>query len=255
MAIYRKIHTSFWSDPFTSELEADKKLFYLYLLTNEKTKQCGIYEISKKQICFDLGYSIDKVCKLLEYFIKIGKIKYSEQTNEVAIKNWTKYNYSTSPKVITCIQSELKLVKNRVLIEYINSIDTESQEEEEEEETKENTLTSESDSIDFEKLQKYWNGMTEKTLIPKIQIFSEQRKKRVNWLIKTYGRKEFEKAIKNLFESDFCTGKNGNWKADFDFLCQQSSFVKLIEGSYSNNKPTQQTQSNVSPPSQYKRHE
>ena len=120
---------------------------------------------------------------------------------------------------------------------------------------KDNTLTSDSEQIDFEKLQKYWNGMAEKTLVPKIQIFSEQRKKRVKWLIKTYGRKEFEKAIKNLFESDFCTGKNGNWKADFDFLCQQSSFVKLIEGSYSNNKPTTQIQSNVSPPSQYKRHE
>ena len=137
MAIFRKIHVTFWSDPFTSELNNDRKLFYLYLLTNERTKQCGIYEISKRQISFDLGYSIDTVSILLKYFIKIGKIQYSDSTNEIAIKNWKKFNYSTSPKVVKCIESELKLVKNRVLIEYINSIDTLSQEEQEQEEEKE----------------------------------------------------------------------------------------------------------------------
>ena len=54
MAIFRKIHTSFWSDPFIQDLDNDHRLFYLYLLTNERTKQCGIYEISKKQMAFEL---------------------------------------------------------------------------------------------------------------------------------------------------------------------------------------------------------
>lgn len=134
MAIYRKIHVSFWSDAFISELLPEQRYFYIYLLTNEKTKQCGIYEITKKQICNDTGYNIDRVSKLLEYFIKKGKIRYSDKTNELAVKNWRKYNYSTSPKVQSCINKELTQIKDRVLIEYINSMDTESQEEEEEEE-------------------------------------------------------------------------------------------------------------------------
>lgn len=137
MAIFRKIHTSFWSDPFIQDLDNDHRLFYLYLLTNEKTKQCGIYEISKKQIAFELGYSIDKVSKLLAYFIKSGKILYSEETKEVALKNWIKYNGSTSPKVVSCIKSELCMVKDRVLIEYVNGMYTASQEEEEQEEEEE----------------------------------------------------------------------------------------------------------------------
>ena len=87
MAIFRKIHTSFWTDPFIEDLDRDQKLFYLYLLTNEKTRQCGIYEITKKQIAFDLGYSIDTVSKHLAYFIKCGKIKYNEPTKEIAIKS------------------------------------------------------------------------------------------------------------------------------------------------------------------------
>jgi hypothetical protein len=133
MAIFRKIHTSFWSDPFIQDLDNDHKLFYLYLLTNEKTKQCGIYEISKKQISFELGYSIDRVSKLLTYFVKTGKIMYSEETKEIAIKNWNKFNGSTSPLVVKCIKSELCNVKNRVLIEYVNGIHTPLQEEEEQE--------------------------------------------------------------------------------------------------------------------------
>ena len=119
MAIFRKIHTSFWSDTFIQDLDNDQRLFYLYLLTNERTKQCGIYEISKKQMAFDLGYSIDRVSKLLKYFINTGKVLYNETTKEIAIKNWVKYNNSTSPKVLSCIKSELDDVKDRVLIEYI----------------------------------------------------------------------------------------------------------------------------------------
>ena len=134
MAIFRKIHTSFWSDTFIQDLDNEHRLFYLYLLTNERTKQCGIYEISKKQMSFDLGYSIDRVSKLIKYFIKIGKILYSEDTKEIALKNWNKYNGSSSPKVVSCIQSELKQVKDRVLIEYVNGMYIASQEEQEQEE-------------------------------------------------------------------------------------------------------------------------
>jgi hypothetical protein len=137
MAIFRKIHTSFWSDTFIQDLDNDHKLFYLYLLTNERTKQCGIYEISKKQISFDLGYSIDRVSKLLKYFVNSGRILYSESTKELAIKNWNKFNGSNSPKVLSCIKSELSNVKDRVLIEYVNGMYTSSQEEQEQEEEEE----------------------------------------------------------------------------------------------------------------------
>ena len=134
MAIFRKIHTSFWSDSFISDLDKDKKLFYLYLLTNDRTKQCGIYEITKKQISYDTGYSIDTVSKQLEYFTKVNRIRYNESTNELAIRNWLKYNTSTSPKVKSCIDKEFSQVKDTVLIEYVNGMYTESQEEQEQEE-------------------------------------------------------------------------------------------------------------------------
>jgi hypothetical protein len=140
MAIFRKIHTSFWSDSFIQDLEKDQKLFYLYLLTNERTRQCGVYEITKKQISYDLGYTMDRVSILLEYFIKVGKIKYNNTTKELAIGNWLKYNNSTSPKVKSCIDKEFGYCKDTLLIEYVKSMDTLSQEEEEQEEEQEEYL-------------------------------------------------------------------------------------------------------------------
>jgi hypothetical protein len=162
MAIFRKVHTSFWSDSFTSDLTVDQKLFYIYLLTNERTKQCGVYEITKKQISFDLGYSIDKVSILLTYFINKGKIKYNEYTKELAIGNWLKYNFSTSPKVKSCIDKEFKLVKDTVLIEYVKSMDTLSQEEEEQEEEQEEEKNKKKEiRIEDIKLYFFENGYTD----------------------------------------------------------------------------------------------
>jgi len=137
MAIFRKLHVTFWSDSFTSELSNDKKLFYIYLLTNERTTQCGIYEITKRQIAFDFGCSIDTVSKLLEYFIKQDKIMYNYDTNEIAIKNWGKYNISASPKVQSCVNKELTKIKDTVLIQYVSGMYTQTQEEQEEEKEEE----------------------------------------------------------------------------------------------------------------------
>lgn len=137
MAVFRKIHVSFWSDPFVESLDISKKLFYLYLLTNERTQQCGIYEISIKKMSTDTGFSVDEITSFLNFFKSKGKLTYSLDTQEIALKNWGKYNESESPKVYKCIQKELKTVKNRVLIQYIYSMDTKSQEEEEKEQEKE----------------------------------------------------------------------------------------------------------------------
>ena len=48
MATYRNIHTSFWQDTFVLDLTPEEKYFYLYLMTNSKTTQCGVYELPKK---------------------------------------------------------------------------------------------------------------------------------------------------------------------------------------------------------------
>ena len=124
MAKYRQIHTTFWNDPLILDLTPEQKYFYLYLLTNPNVKQAGIYEISIRQITYHTGYNKETVEKLLELFVGLNKIVISKKTNEIAIVNFLKYNYSASPTVKKCIEKELEEVKNKDLIKYIYSIDS-----------------------------------------------------------------------------------------------------------------------------------
>ena len=55
------------------------------------------------------------------------------------------------------------------------------------------------------------------------------------------GLNGWDAALEKLAASDFCTGAKTDWRADLDFLIQESSFIKLMEGRYDNhtspNKP------------------
>lgn len=142
IATYRNVHTSFWQDAFVLDLTPEEKYFYLYIMTNSKTTQCGVYEIPKKVMELETGYNRETVDKLLNRFVEYGKVEYCEETKEMLIKNWLKYNSSKSPKIMTCIEREVSEIKCRRFKKYC--IDTlcidlgeEEEEEREEEEEKE----------------------------------------------------------------------------------------------------------------------
>jgi len=137
MAKFRNVSVKFWSDPFIESLTPEKKYFFLYLITNEHSSQCGIYEISFRQMAFETGYNQETIEKLIVFFEKSGRVKYSKKTSELAIKNFVKHNPQGSPKVRAFVEKELKNVKDRLLIGYLYGMDTLSQEEEEQEEEQE----------------------------------------------------------------------------------------------------------------------
>ncbi|WP_237389790.1 DnaD domain protein [Bacillus sp. USDA818B3_A] len=122
MAKFRIIRTDFWKDPIVSEeMTVEDKYFYLYLLTNPNTTQIGIYMITKKQMAFDLGYTIETVQSLMVRFTQHHKlIRYNPETRELAIKNWGLYNLHKGGKpVMDCINAELKEVQDQSLISYV----------------------------------------------------------------------------------------------------------------------------------------
>jgi len=146
MAVYRQIQTSFWQDDFVINLTPEEKYFYLFLLTNSKTKQCGIYQLPVQVIVFENGYNQETVEKILKRFIDYGKIIYSVKTREIGILNWCKYNPMQSPKVKSCVDRELKEVKDKSLIDQIYPIQGVSQKEQEQEEEKEKEKTTTEES-------------------------------------------------------------------------------------------------------------
>ncbi|OES45261.1 DnaD domain-containing protein [Domibacillus iocasae] len=122
MAKFRMVHTAFWDDPkVNEEMTPEDRYFFLYLLTNGNTTQIGIYQITKKQMAFDMGYSIESINSLLQRFTDHHKIiKYSEKTREIAILNWGRFNFNKGGKpVMDCVRAELKMVKDPELIPFV----------------------------------------------------------------------------------------------------------------------------------------
>lgn len=125
MAKFRKVRIDFWMDPMVSEeMTPEDRYFYLYLLTNQRSTQIGIYQITKKQMAFDMGYSIESVHSLMERFITHHQlIRYNPETRELAIKNWGENNFDKAGKpMMDCILSELKAVKDASLIQYVSEL-------------------------------------------------------------------------------------------------------------------------------------
>ncbi|MBU5299394.1 DnaD domain protein [Clostridium sporogenes] len=119
MAKYRQLYTEFWKDGFVVELEPEEKYFYLYLLTNANTSQCGIYELPKKIIENETGYNRETVDNLIKKFEEYKKIIYSEETKEIIILNWFKYNEPNNINAIKCVNKELKKIKNRNFVKKL----------------------------------------------------------------------------------------------------------------------------------------
>lgn len=218
MAAYRKISVSFWNDSFVQSLTPEGKYFYLYLMTNTRTTQCGIYEITISQMCFETGYNQETVGKLLGQFERSGKIKYSKNTNEIALKNWPKYNDSDSPKVKACVEKEVKLVKNKVLIQYLYSTDTQPQETKEETETKEEEKA---EVVLWPTFDDFWEKYDKKKGKPKSQeiwkkidqVAREKIMSHLNLyvLVEKQYRKDPERYLKNKsWEDEVILNNNGH---------------------------------------------
>lgn len=124
MAIYRTVSMSFWTDnKVTDDFTPEDRYFYLYLFTNPHTNLCGCYEVSIKQMSNETGYSKDSVENLIERFEKVHKVlKFSRETKEILLLNWSKYNWTSSEKFRKPLAKEIDNVKNLKFREFLEDV-------------------------------------------------------------------------------------------------------------------------------------
>lgn len=67
---------------------------------------------------------------------------------------------------------------------------------------------------------------------PTIRAISKNREKAVLELLKTYSNDDFRVVFENAENSSFLKGKDGGWKASFDWLIKEANFLKVLEGNY-----------------------
>ena len=114
MAIYRQVQIDFWTDSKVSDnFTPEDKYFMLFLLTNPATNMIGCYELSKKNMSYLLGYSIETINSLIDRFTRIHQIiLYDNETKEVLVQNWHKFNWINSPKLLPKMMNDLAQVKS-----------------------------------------------------------------------------------------------------------------------------------------------
>lgn len=137
MAIYRSIQMTFWTDSkVVDDFTPEDKYFYLYLMTNPHTNLAGCYEISISQVAYETGYNKESIERLLKRMDEVHNvIKYSKQTKEVLLLNWSKYNWTKSKDFQKPLLIEIEMVKNldfktylELELENINTVLTPSYE-------------------------------------------------------------------------------------------------------------------------------
>jgi hypothetical protein len=122
MAIKRMVDIGFWTDDKVVEVfSPEDKYFMLYLLTNPHTTQLGIYQVNKKVMAFETGYSIETIVTLIDRFQnKYKLIHYNRETNEIGIINFLKHSIVKGGKPVEdLLVKELGQVKDTDMVDAI----------------------------------------------------------------------------------------------------------------------------------------
>lgn len=92
-----------------------------------------------------------------------------------------------------------------------------------------------------------YNQFADANGFARVQKLTVTRKGKLQARLKDCGGIEgWHTALQKMAQSNFCRGSNDRgWRADFDFLVTEGSFVKLMEGKYDNNKPEDKFKSQV----------
>jgi hypothetical protein len=125
------------SDQWFANLRPDFKLLFIYLFSNERASVCGLYELPLRVMSFETGLDNDTILTGFDEFARADKVLYEPATSIVYVRNMFKYQGSGSPQVKKRIEADLKAVPecglktlwlqtNRVLIGYVDCVDTSS---------------------------------------------------------------------------------------------------------------------------------
>lgn len=93
-----------------------------------------------------------------------------------------------------------------------------------------------SPSVDVQAAFNSWNALADRCGLQKSRTLTPQRRKAIAARIREHGgMAAWERALSMVERSAFLRGSNSRgWRATLDFLCQASSFAKVVDGAYGN---------------------
>lgn len=109
----RIIHTKIWKDPWFADLLPTEKLLFIYFITNEKVNIIHLYEVSSREITFDLGLTTSQIEQAKIKFQKANKLFFKD--DYVFLVNAFKYEQYTGEKNDKARQSLLNQLPKPIL--------------------------------------------------------------------------------------------------------------------------------------------
>jgi len=109
----------------------------------------------------------------------------------------------------------------------------------------------ESAQIDFDKIVEDYHSLC--PALPRVTKLTDQRKSQIRARLKDQGEEKLNEVFRMAGASDFlCGRKNGDWKANLDWILNPTNFFKILEGNYNNanesrNETTERHQRQFSP--------
>lgn len=102
MGNYNPVYKTIWTSQKFNLLDASEKLIYLYLITNEKIKQTGVYNIMLKHIACECGLMLPDVEKSIKRMAKIRLISYWHEENLIYIPKFFRFSKGMikNPKIL-----------------------------------------------------------------------------------------------------------------------------------------------------------
>ena len=95
-------------------------------------------------------------------------------------------------------------------------------------------------AFDYQSVVELFNSIC--VSLPAVQKLTDKRRKRIKNAAQLLGGITFSDFFRIVEDSDFLTGRNGNWSGcGFDWIMNPSNLTKIIEGNY-NNKTTSSEQ-------------
>lgn|SRR5262245_27055744 len=188
----------------------------------------GTLEHSRRYLARAWGWTPDEVRRFLEKLTRKGMIKTQRIMGPTLAQGWTQVsvcNYekfqgdgpSSGPGMGPKIRRK-KVKKNTTSKEVV-------------------VPTPALDAFGIEMAFKAYNALAEKIGLPVASKLTDGRRKAIGARIRDHGPDGWHAALRAVEQSAFLRGQNGGregWKASLDFVCQASSFQKLIEGNYGN---------------------
>lgn len=251
MSRIRSIHPGLWTDEAFVGLSPCARLLFIGIWNECDDKGLFVWSPLKLKMRIMPADNIDAAALLAE-IEETGQIRKYEIDGKVygAVRNFGKFQRPKKPNTVHPSTSEIlafaghggeitQLNRSKVPHQFPTSGEKPSQRKEEggrrEDIEPNGSVVSASETpLTADELADEWNELAGDLGLPKVAKLTDSRKRRANARLRQYPEIEiWQRAFATIRGSPFLRGDNPRgWRADFDFLLQDKSFTKLVEGSY-----------------------